>query len=104
MLERPSVGIGDEEPAIASQYKLFPNYPNPFNSRTKIQYVLPKDEKVSVNLYNIRGNHLETLFDDEQVSGIHNIQWDASDYSSGIYFYQVKTAGYTEIMKMTLIK
>ena len=104
ILQRPEVGIGDEEPAIALQYKLFQNYPNPFNSNTTIRYVIPKHEDVSVNIYSIKGNHLETLFNGKQTSGTHNIQWDASDYSSGIYFYQLRTAGHIEIMKMTHIK
>ncbi|MGB2697904.1 MAG: FlgD immunoglobulin-like domain containing protein, partial [Candidatus Zixiibacteriota bacterium] len=85
------------------------NYPNPFNLSTEIRFSLPDDAKVTLNIYNILGQNIKTLVDEEKSSGTHTIFWDGTDKSgaevaSGIYFYQLKAGDYKELKKMLLIK
>ncbi|MFX1517702.1 MAG: C25 family cysteine peptidase [Promethearchaeota archaeon] len=85
------------------------NYPNPFNLSTEIRYTLPVDAKVTLNIYNILGQKVKTLVDEEKSSGTHTIFWDGTDKSgaevaSGIYFYQLKAGEYKKLKKMLLIK
>jgi len=103
-LERPPVAIAQENPEIPSEYALNQNYPNPFNPRTTIEYTLPRREHVSLDIYDIRGTKLETLVDDMQDQGRHKVQFDASRYSSGIYFYSLRGEDYSETKKMVLVK
>jgi len=104
ILERPPVAIAEENPEIPSEYALNQNYPNPFNPRTTIEYTLPKREHVSLDIYDIRGTKLETLVDGMQDQGHHKVQFDASRYSSGIYFYSLRGEDYAETKKMVLVK
>jgi len=104
ILERPPVAIAQENPEVPSEYALNQNYPNPFNPRTTIEYTLPKREHVSLDIYDIRGTKLETLVDDMQDQGHHKVQFDASRYSSGIYFYSLRGEDYAETKKMVLVK
>jgi len=104
ILERPPLAIVQKNPEIPSEYALNQNYPNPFNPRTTIEYTLPKREHVSLDIYDIRGTKLETLVDDMQDQGHHKVQFDASRYSSGIYFYSLRGEDYAETKKMVLVK
>ncbi|MCP4633094.1 MAG: DUF1565 domain-containing protein [candidate division Zixibacteria bacterium] len=79
-------------------------YPNPFNSSTSIPFNLATSSKVHLKIYNIRGQLVETLLDDELEAGQYNIKWDASMYSSGIYFYKFQTGEKLLTGKMNLIK
>ncbi len=74
----------------ALSYELYPNYPNPFNPETTIRYYLPRAARVMVTVYNIKGETIATLVDTRQTKGTHQIQWEASGYSSGIYYYRLK--------------
>ncbi len=80
------------------------NSPNPFNAVTYISFHLPKEEKVSLSIYNIYGQRLETLVNEELNAGEHIYQWDASKYPSGIYFYKLNTRKSTSCGKMILLK
>ncbi|MBD3232450.1 MAG: T9SS type A sorting domain-containing protein [candidate division Zixibacteria bacterium] len=84
--------------------ELHQNYPNPFNASTVIRYSVPRESQVRLDIYNLMGERIETLVDDSQQRGMHMISWDASEYSSGIYFYRLK-AGEMEVSKtMSLVK
>ena len=85
-------------------FSLSQNFPNPFNPVTTIQYSLPSESSVQLTVYNINGQEVEYLVDDILPAGIHNINWDASKLTSGIYFYRLTTDSYTESKKMLLIK
>ena len=75
------------DPNIPDEYKLSQNYPNPFNPSTKINYSLKEASNVGIKIYNILGEVVETLVSDVQNPGNYTLEWDASNYSSGIYIY-----------------
>jgi photosystem II stability/assembly factor-like uncharacterized protein len=95
--------IENPSPEI-SQYSLKQNYPNPFNPATTISFDLPKAGWVTVAIYNIAGKRVQTLLDTDYPAGSHSITFDASEFGSGIYFYELKTKAYSSVRKMLLIK
>jgi hypothetical protein len=80
------------------------NYPNPFNSVTKISYDLPTSGHLSLKVYDISGRLVETLVDGRQAAGTHTLHWDASGIASGIYFYRLTTADGYYARKMLLLR
>ncbi len=85
------------------------NYPNPFNPTTKIEFNMPKAGHLSLKVYNVRGELVKTLIDETQVAGAGSIMWDGtndqgSSVSSGVYFYEARTAGDVQVNKMALVK
>ncbi|MBD3232538.1 MAG: T9SS type A sorting domain-containing protein, partial [candidate division Zixibacteria bacterium] len=80
------------------------NYPNPFNAQTTIRFSLQKPEYVKLSVYNLAGQLVETLVNSYRSSGENAIEWDASNYSSGIYFYSLKTDEKICTKRMLLIK
>jgi parallel beta-helix repeat protein len=94
----------DDVILLPDEFQLLQNYPNPFNASTRIQYSLPEKSQVSLEVYNLLGQRVLTLFDNIQQPGMHNILWDASRYSSGVYFVRLKTPGQKELMKIMLLK
>ena len=90
--------------AALSDYRLYENYPNPFNPSTTIKYSLPRESKIKIVLYNILGNEVETLYDGEQESGIHRLTLNASDLSSGVYFVTMSADHFNKSIKISLIK
>lgn len=89
---------------IPSEYVLNQNYPNPFNPSTLIKYQLPKDSRVTIKVYDILGREVATLVDGVESAGYHEVTFDGSRLASGVYFYRLTTPGYTEVMKMLLVK
>ncbi len=79
-------------------------YPNPFNASITIQYDLPKDSYVTIDIFDILGRRVTTLVNAAQPAGSHHMIWDAPDRSSGIYFYRIQAGEFTETKKMTLLK
>jgi len=80
------------------------NYPNPFNQSTNIRYSIPVTSNVQVSVYDISGNFIETIVDHIHLPSKYTVVWDASNISSGIYFYRVKTDNFCITKKMLLIK
>ena len=80
------------------------NYPNPFNPVTTISYNLPQATYVSITVYDRLGRSVVSLVDQNQDSGEHSVDFDASEYPSGIYFYRIKTPEKTEVRKMLFTK
>ncbi len=89
---------------IAREFRLYQNYPNPFNPSTRIKFNLPKSSIVKMTIYDITGKEVKTLINGELEAGIHLIDFDASNISSGIYFYKLTTSEFTETKKMVLLK
>ncbi|MBU1099587.1 MAG: choice-of-anchor D domain-containing protein [Bacteroidetes bacterium] len=90
---------------IPTEYNLFHNYPNPFNPSTVIRYGLPEQANVTLRIYDILGRQIATLIQESQPAGFYEYQWNASEYTSGIYFYLLNAGqGFREIKKMVLIK
>lgn len=93
--------------SIVDGYKLEQNYPNPFNPTTKINFSLPKKENVSLKVYDITGNEIANLINNEAVSqGSYSYEFNASEFniSSGVYLYVLKTENFNATKKMMLIK
>ncbi len=80
------------------------NYPNPFNSNSKFQFSITKPEFVSLKVFDIQGKHVVTLVEGEQEVGIHSVNFDASNLSSGIYFYQMQTVGFSQVMRFVIVR
>ena len=80
------------------------NYPNPFNPVTTLNYTIPSSEFVSVKIYDINGAELTTLVNEKLSSGKHSIQWNATDYPSGIYIARISSGNYFQAKKMLLVK
>ncbi|MDZ7725004.1 MAG: T9SS type A sorting domain-containing protein [candidate division KSB1 bacterium] len=94
---------------LPEQYFLETNYPNPFNPSTSIKFGLPKQSFVRLDVYNIRGELICTLADDQMSAGVHVVQWGGRDtagipVSSGVYFYKLKAGNFEKIFKMLLAK
>jgi len=91
------------------EFRLSQNYPNPFNPTTQIEYELPEDSKVILKIYNMRGQEIRTLVNEQQSGGFKSVTWDARDsrgykVSSGIYFYAIQMGDKRFSRKMVLIE
>ncbi|MCB9207559.1 MAG: T9SS type A sorting domain-containing protein [Ignavibacteriales bacterium] len=89
---------------IPIEYSLSQNYPNPFNPSTRIKFGIPKESKVSLVIYNILGQVVEKLVDQQLKAGYHEVEFNSSIYSSGIYFYRIQSGDFVETKKMILLK
>jgi len=89
---------------IVSDYRLYQNYPNPFNPSTRIKYQIPEAGKVTLKIYDILGKEVATVVNEFQSAGSHEVQFNAANLSSGIYFYRIKTNNYSAAKKMILLK
>jgi hypothetical protein len=100
------VGIKDNDNTyFPEKYSLSQNYPNPFNPLTKIKFILPKQETVKIELYNTLGQKIETLLNKAMKAGHHEIEFNGSHLSSGIYFYQLQAGSdFMETRKMLLMR
>ena len=85
-------------------YEITQNYPNPFNPTTKIEFVLPVDEKVTLKVYDMLGREVTTLYNEILTAGHHDVVFNASNIASGTYIYVLSTPNYRQIKKMMLIK
>ena len=80
------------------------NYPNPFNPNTTISYSLPKSAMVSLSIYNITGQLVETLVNERKNAGFYSVQWNAGNVGSGLYFYRIEAGEYKETRKCLILK
>ena len=91
-------------------YNLYQNFPNPFNPATSINFILKKNEKVTIDIYNVLGEKVKTLYNGVASAGLNSIQWHGinefgATVSTGIYFYRLQTeSGYVKTRKMILMK
>ena len=93
-----------EQVAIES-FNLSQNYPNPFNPTTTINYQLPVANHVELSIYNILGQKVATLVNKTQTAGSYKVEWDASNFASGIYWYRLETdKGFVQTHKLVLLK
>lgn len=92
-----------QEAPLPTEFSVNPNYPNPFNAKTLINFALPTDGDVNINIYNITGQVVETINGHYQ-AGYHQVTWDASDVASGIYFAKIAAGSESQTVKMTLLK
>jgi hypothetical protein len=99
----PLMGIEDND-QLPTGFTLSQNYPNPFNARTNIEFELEKSSHVNLCVYDITGAKVATLVDGRIDAGAHQINWDASQVSSGVYYYTLRANGSESTKKMTLLK
>lgn len=86
------------------EYSVECNYPNPFNANTIISNQMPVSGRVKLDVFNILGQRVATLLNGYNEAGYHKVTWDASDYSSGIYFYKLSVSDRVFTKRMTLLK
>jgi hypothetical protein len=89
---------------IPEHYKLFQNYPNPFNPTTTIPFYVPREEYVTMKLYNVQGRQIETLFRGKVAAGSHEIPLRAKNLSSGIYMYRIQAGKFSDTKKLMIRK
>jgi len=92
------------ESFIPDKFILMQNYPNPFNPSTKISYQIPEMSFVKIKVFDILGNEIETLVNEEKFIGSYDFEFNAAGLTSGIYFYQLKAGNYIETKKMLYLK
>jgi hypothetical protein len=96
--------VKDEDISKITDYYLSNNYPNPFNPTTIIRYSIPKRSFVKIVVYDVLGNEIKALADEEMPAGHYEIEFNGSGLSSGVYFYQISANDFVETKKMILIK
>ena len=89
---------------IPTDFQLYQNFPNPFNPVTTISYQLPKSEFINISIYNLEGQLIETLINQQIQPGFHSVEWKAKDLGSGVYFYKVTSEKYSKTGKCLLLK
>jgi hypothetical protein len=89
---------------IPDEYRLEQNYPNPFNNSTVIKYSVPHTSNVVIKVFDILGNEIETLINEEKPAGTYELTWYAEGLPSGIYFYRLQAGSFVETKKMILLK
>ncbi|MEJ2507497.1 MAG: T9SS type A sorting domain-containing protein [Ignavibacteriaceae bacterium] len=89
---------------LVTDFKLEQNYPNPFNPSTNIQFNIPNREFVLLKIYDVLGNEIMTLINEEKLAGGYNVEFDASNLPSGVYFYTLTAGSFNQTRKMLLLK
>jgi hypothetical protein len=89
---------------IPKEYSLSQNYPNPFNPSTTIKYSLPKDGLVTMKIYDLAGREVAKLVNEVKKAGNYQVQFNASNLASGVYFYRIQSNDFVMTKRMVLIK
>jgi len=92
------------EDDVQAAFAVAQNAPNPFNPTTTINFTIPTAAQVTVDIYNVAGQKVDTLVNDVMNAGGHSVVWNANGFSNGVYFYTVKSGDFSKTMKMTLVK
>ncbi len=98
------VGINNHNNKVPEKFSLSQNYPNPFNPSTIINYQLPMNNYVKLTIFDALGREVSVLVNENQSAGSYSVEWDGTNYSSGLYFYKLECEGFTDVKKMVLIK
>ncbi|MBD3232267.1 MAG: T9SS type A sorting domain-containing protein [candidate division Zixibacteria bacterium] len=99
-----SGGWNSQQQAETPNAMSMESYPNPFNASANIRFNLPSDTNVKLSIYNLLGQEVETLADSYMQAGYHSVNWDASGYSSGLYFYRLRAGDKVIAKQITLLK
>ncbi len=97
-------GLFNVESPMPKSYKLYQNYPDPFNPSTIISYFVPKSSIITIKIFDLFGRTVKTLVDEQKNPGSYKITFNAAGLSSGVYFYRLWSSDYTSIKKMLLLK
>jgi hypothetical protein len=98
------VGASQISSSLPKEFKLYNNYPNPFNPSTTIKFDLVRSSNVVITIYDILGKEIEYLVSSKLDAGTYEVKWDGAKYSSGVYFYKIETESFSDIKKMLLVK
>jgi hypothetical protein len=98
------VKVNDTKNIIPSTVTLYQNYPNPFNPSTRIEYSIPANAFVIIEIYDVYGREIEKLINKEQEAGRYSITWEPKNIPSGIYYYKIQSGKYSEVRKMILLR
>ncbi len=98
------VGITEKPNAFITDYHLAQNYPNPFNPTTKIEFTVPKAGKTTLTVYSVTGQKVAVLLNKDVQAGSVSVEWNGGNMASGVYFYELKSAHFTAVKKMLLMK
>ncbi|MCH6575166.1 MAG: T9SS type A sorting domain-containing protein [Bacteroidetes bacterium] len=106
MLKTTSGGVTDvaDENNLPFDFSLAQNYPNPFNPTTKIQYAISNRQFISLNVYDVLGNEISVLVNEEKPSGTYEVEFDASQLPSGVYMYRLTAGNFSSSKKLILLK
>jgi len=99
-----TVGINQIGNQVPESFSLSQNYPNPFNPTTKIRYAIKDNSFVSIKIFDVLGREITTLVNQKQVPGVYEVNFDADNFSSGVYFYKLETGNFSDVKKMILQK
>ena len=94
----------ESEPELPASFVLMPNYPNPFNPVTTIDYQIPKPVYVNLSVYNLAGQLVRTLVKEPKDAGFHTVEWSAGEVGSGVYIYRLSAGEYVAVKKCIVIK
>ncbi len=97
-------GIRDITNGFPETYSLYQNYPNPFNPSTSISFSIPEETFVRLEIFNSIGEKVSTLVSENLIAGNYKYEWNANQFSTGIYFYKITAGNFTETKKMILLK
>jgi Secretion system C-terminal sorting domain len=97
-------GVSESQVQIPRGFVLEQNYPNPFNPSTTIRFTVPEREQVSLTVFNLLGQEVKNLFNEEKQKGSYEVSFNASNLPSGIYFYKLQSGNFVETRKMLLMK
>jgi len=98
------VGTGNNVSELPKEFKLYENYPNPFNPTTTIKYDIANNSFVKLVVYDLSGKEIETLVSNNMQAGSYEATWSGSNYASGVYFARIEAGSYRHIIKMLMIK
>jgi hypothetical protein len=97
-------GIRHENSILPDKYCLTQNYPNPFNPMTSIKFAIPENSFVKISVFDVIGREICVLVNQEKTAGNYIVDFDASQLSSGIYYYRLEAKDFVEVKKMMLLK
>ncbi|HGY55843.1 MAG TPA: T9SS type A sorting domain-containing protein [Caldithrix abyssi] len=96
--------IASKDNGLPKRFRLEQNYPNPFNPLTTIRYALPRQSKVTLEVFNVLGQKVAVLVNGKQPAGVYSVQWDASRFATGLYILRIKAGNFVSSKKMLLVK
>ncbi|HMQ70319.1 MAG TPA: T9SS type A sorting domain-containing protein [Ignavibacteria bacterium] len=99
-----TVNINHVGTTVPEKFELYQNYPNPFNPVTNLEFGIPEFGFVTLKIYNVLGNYAATLVNENLSPGSYKVQWDGSNFSSGVYYYKLESNSYSSTKKMFLLK
>ncbi|MCB0288453.1 MAG: T9SS type A sorting domain-containing protein, partial [Calditrichaeota bacterium] len=105
-VDEPILSINDDDPsqALPITYALSQNYPNPFNPSTTIAFQMPKSGHAHLQIFNMLGQLVATLVDNQLPAGRHSVVFKTGEFASGIYFYRLQTGDFSQTKKMMFMK